>query len=1052
MIHPDSVIDLSQLNNFSESFILSCLLDKFDRGHIYTWLGEDVLVSFNPNQDLTDLYSEKNRRAIAEANILHNIPHVYTLAEKCLRRLWSSNEDHAVIISGLSGSGKTETAKHILHYLVYRNYDKRSQNRVIDASRIETTLLKSNVILESFGNAKTICNRNSSRFGKFMCLHFDANQLLIGSSLQIYLLEKPRSLFDRTTLKSSFHAFRLFLSSLTETEMTEFGLDTLDDEYIKYITNRRMCAADIAAWKELVHSLVALGFSLVDVEQLRLLLAAIVLLNTVRFLPTSPTRVNVPINNRVRLLSHVSTDSSSSKENCSTIDVNGATAAIHPDDVEKVIQAGRLLGLPYGEVADEFTRQLITRCVQAGTGSNTYRSRRLTEYFTTCSVSQAKEQRDCLVKTLYSSLFDFLVQTINDQLNSQSLQNAQREYGILDLFGFEILEENGFEQFCINYANERLHQAFMRIAVNSVQDELNSEGLYRDCLPFNEGHDNSALLTSVKSCAGLLDEVCLLNRVYDRGNRLSNSVDILDAREADWLHRIQTQMASNIHVFVGAEITMTPKAKGSGPFNRTGFNNTSTVNSVPLSQRRAVNCFTVRHFAGPVTYSVSGFVAKNFDRLPTHLINWLVDGTRSDLYQSSRSDGVSTPGLIQSVLARVGTAVVAVPNVSVSPSSCPSPLQQRNLPAGLITTARSSPSEKHSTTRVHLQREAKYYASSLNCLMERLETHRTSFVRCIRPVLTSPSAAHSVRNFNAQIKSSNLSRLCVDEEHVKSQLIAGGLFDALRVLRAAFPARYKYMDFIRRYRMFWRLCGTQPSETLDNRHIAALNDWYSKLFELEQIPPGRTPSSQRRDTGESETQHRQRIVLLLLILGLQLNLLSDDAGDKESDMDPPEWTALIRQFGRTRIHLTRPQIEHLDRIRDLMRLRAVRVIQRWFRHCQASRSHSPETKIPDVQTPSPGRSQSAACTADAQSWSADEIQNPLLDIQDNISGPSSFATHSTHVVSCRCLPNHPSTSQQKPVRYWCSRKLGRLDCLVPFIHIPLAASTCLTRGLIDAVS
>ncbi|VDP94384.1 unnamed protein product [Echinostoma caproni] len=93
------------------------------------------------------------------------------------------------------------------------------------------------------------------------------------------------------------------------------------------------------------------------------------------------------------------------------------------------LEAGRLLGIPDGEVADEFARQLFTRCVQAGSGSSVHRTRRLTEYFATCSVSQAREQRDCLIKALYSSLFDFLVQNINEQLNPGSLRNARREFG-----------------------------------------------------------------------------------------------------------------------------------------------------------------------------------------------------------------------------------------------------------------------------------------------------------------------------------------------------------------------------------------------------------------------------------------------------------------------------------------------------------------------------------------------------------------------------------------------------------------------------------------------
>lgn len=126
-----------------------------------------------------------------------------------------------------------------------------------------------------------------------------------------------------------------FLSSLTETELTEFGLDTLDEDYVNDMKSRRMCSVDVATWNDLVRSLVALDFSMADISQLRLLLASIVLLNAVRFLPASPSPSDAPVNIRVRLLSHASKDSLASNENCLATDVNGATAEIHPDDLEK---------------------------------------------------------------------------------------------------------------------------------------------------------------------------------------------------------------------------------------------------------------------------------------------------------------------------------------------------------------------------------------------------------------------------------------------------------------------------------------------------------------------------------------------------------------------------------------------------------------------------------------------------------------------------------------------------------------------------------------------
>ncbi|OON17883.1 hypothetical protein X801_06271 [Opisthorchis viverrini] len=179
-----------------------------------------------------------------------------------------------------------------------------------------------------------------------------------------------------------------------------------------------------------------------------------------------------------------------------------------------MLLAGRLLGLEEGEIAGDFPRQLLTRSVQAGNGSNTFRTRRLTVYTATCTVAQAKEQRDCLVKTLYNNLFEHIVGTINKQLRPPEMDVSLAEFGILDLFGFERLTDNGFEQYCINFANERLHQNFMRIAVDSVHNELIAEGLgppknSRDSMNiFNRLRDcdNMPVIDGMKLGAGLLDE------------------------------------------------------------------------------------------------------------------------------------------------------------------------------------------------------------------------------------------------------------------------------------------------------------------------------------------------------------------------------------------------------------------------------------------------------------------------------------------------------------------------------------------------------------------
>ncbi|KAF7259630.1 hypothetical protein EG68_03119 [Paragonimus skrjabini miyazakii] len=536
--------DLLCLHTSEDSVVISSLLQRYELNQIYTWLGNNILISLNPNRDIPELYSETKHDSICRNPNLRCSPHIYALAEQCLRLMRETGSHQSIIISGLSGSGKTETAKHTLKYLVRESARKRHrQTDVLDArfeNELEHILLQSNPILEAFGNAQTIRNNNSSRFGKFMTLFYNMEQVIMGATVKVYLLEKPRTLFDDSTICSSFHVFRLFLTSLSKEEAKALGLERLVCDFQKKA--ERLSSEDQRAWFSVLQSLMSMDYSSTDIEQLRKVLASLLLLNTTRFVPASPLKITAT--------SSKHGSPSGSKENGHFVDNISATAAIHPDDIEQVLFASRLLGLSDGDEPEQFAHQLIIRRIQAGAGSNAFRSRRLTEYAITCNISQAKEQRDCLVKALYNSLFEHLVHTINKRLGSPAGDTRSTELSILDLFGFEQLAQNGFEQYCINYANERLHQNFMRIAVTSIYDDLASEGLASSVKQQSAANilislqtcDNSSILSAMKTCASLLDEVCLLNRLHDNSTKHTLvSSGCLDQREVDWLRRLQRQ-------------------------------------------------------------------------------------------------------------------------------------------------------------------------------------------------------------------------------------------------------------------------------------------------------------------------------------------------------------------------------------------------------------------------------------------------------------------------------------------------------------------------------
>ncbi|GAA29887.2 myosin-2 [Clonorchis sinensis] len=633
----------------------------------------------------------------------------------------------------------------------------------VNESQIEQRLLLSNPVLEAFGNARTICNTNSSRFGKFLSLFYNAEQVVVGATVQIYLLEKPRTVFDSRSIFSSFHIFSLLLSSLSVKLAEELRLDDL----VSALQQSRECdvSADQRSWSTVLDAFSGIGYSSSDLDQLQNILTSIVLLNTSRFLPASPVRNQAPLNRRVHELA-TSED----------VGDSGSCAVIHPEDLPKgkfnpttfdtMVLAGRLLGLEEGEVANDFPHQLLTRSVQAGNGSNTFRTRRLTVYTTTCTVAQAKEQRDCLVKTLYNNLFEHIVETINKQLRPPEMDASLTEFGILDLFGFERLTDNGFEQYCINFANERLHQNFMRIAVDSVHNELIAEGLgppknSRDSMNiFNRLRDcdNTPVIDGMKLGAGLLDEVCLLNRIQEISSKHRGSAAIDDPRDMEWMRRLQMAFSSSRIIIPGLNTvpssvfreailqlhqrrvfplwkalmeavfrilritsnvpglygttavqirsllgfaTVSKNTPSPRPIKKLQTDKNTLVSGShkldsPSQQRRSVECFTVRHFAGPVVYSIHGFVSKNLDRIPTHLLRWMMDSVvteKSTSGGSIPSDSNSELPLLHAVLINAARTETTDIPACASPRLVRSPLRMLN-PSDTCISSVSSPSSR----------------------------------------------------------------------------------------------------------------------------------------------------------------------------------------------------------------------------------------------------------------------------------------------------------------------------------------------------------------------
>ncbi|CAH8521367.1 unnamed protein product [Dicrocoelium dendriticum] len=756
--------------------------------------------------------------------------------------------------------------------------------------------------------------------------------------------------------------------------------------------------------------------------------------------------------------------------------------------VSIVVQAGRLLGLPKGELSEQFVHQILHRRVKAGSGFGVSRSRRVTEYQTACTVSQAREQRDCLVKALYSSLFSHVVQMINTRLGFPAELADYSELGILDLFGFERFVENGFEQFCINYANERLHQNFMRTAVNGVRENLLSEGVLHDggqdataTTHALRNCDNSSVLGTIRTCANLLEEVCLLNRLQEpNGNRSLAFSENVDPRELAWIERLRSQCTQDATLTVSMHDLLTVKrqAKRYGISGKSTSNNDYPPSSLsPSTERCTSNCFTVRHFAGPVNYSVTGFVSKNLDRLPVHILQWLVDNISSPAAPNNPACGAQLPansGLIHAVLV-ASAGLSSDRSMSDSPCSFRSPLKPINSPPFLGSTVNDSvkkpifPSSKQVRMRQLCSPSRRVntvfgnFKSAVDALLMKLDTHHLSFVRCLRPDrLPDHEHSGSIRlPLATELSAPSVVGSCcsVDRDRLKDQLASGGLLAAVRVLRLAYANSYTYDEFVKKYRALLRLCPTDTSNCLTSASPSLFFPW---LKELIGEPPDSSLQKLRLIYGKNGNMQAKQVTLFLLVLGLHI---VPDAACRTKGDQRRKLSTLLGQFGSTRIFLTDAQNEDLERLLTATRYSAAKIIQRayrsfrrrflsartiqlWWRSRVSRRCISAPHPCPERATATdpnqPPPSPSIFSTEQTQTLESTPTANS-----------SSFATCELHIVSRHTIPTSElAQCETNRQHFWNNTRLRQLHRLIPYIwRDPLSSITdSSTKGLLDVMN
>ncbi|XP_041938387.1 unconventional myosin-Ib isoform X3 [Alosa alosa] len=518
--------DMVLLEPLTEDSFIDNLRKRFDHNEIYTYIGS-VVISMNPYKHLS-IYTADKVEEYRNRNFYELSPHIYALADMAYRSLRDQDKDQCILITGESGAGKTEASKLVMSYVA------AVCGKGQEVNKVKEQLLQSNPVLEAFGNAKTVRNDNSSRFGKYMDIEFDFKGDPIGGVISNYLLEKSR-VVKQPRGERNFHVFYQLLSGASEDTLKKLKLDR---DFSKYnylsLDSATVNGLDDAAnFRTVRNAMQIVGFMEDEVLSVLELVAAVLKLGNIEFKPES--RVNGFDESRVK-------DKNDLKEMC------------------------ELLGIEQAVLERAFS----FRTVEA----------KLEKVSTTLNVAQAYYARDALAKNLYSRLFSWLVNRINESIKAQT-KTRKKVMGVLDIYGFEIFEDgdNSFEQFIINYCNEKLQQIFIELTLREEQEEYVREGIeWTNIEYFNNAIICDLIENNQNGILAMLDEECL------RPGTVTDDT---------FLDKLNTICAEHQH-----------------------FESRQSKNSKFLTDHSLPhNCFRIQHYAGKVLYRVEGFVDKNNDLL-----------------------------------------------------------------------------------------------------------------------------------------------------------------------------------------------------------------------------------------------------------------------------------------------------------------------------------------------------------------------------------------------------------------------------------------------------
>lgn len=483
-----------------------------------------MLIATNPFARVDSLYVPGMVQVYAGKQRATQAPHLFAIAEEAFADMIRDNKNQTVVVSGESGAGKTVSAKYIMRYFATRespdNPGAKSKKGAEAMSETEEQILATNPIMEAFGNAKTTRNDNSSRFGKYIEIMFDKGTNIIGAKIRTYLLERSRLVFQPLK-ERNYHIFYQMIAGLSQAQKDELGL--LPVEQFEYLNQGNTPTIDgvddKAEFKATMDSLSTVGVQQDTQNDIVKMLAGLLHIGNVK------------------------------------IGASRTDSVLAPSE-PALEQACALLGIDAAEFAKWIVKkQLITRGEKI---------------VSNLSQAQAIVVRDSVAKFIYSSLFDWLVEVTNRSLaTDEVLSQVQSFIGVLDIYGFEHFAKNSFEQFCINYANEKLQQEFNAHVFKLEQEEYLREKIDWTFIDFS---DNQPCIDLIEGKMGILT-------LLDEESRLPMGSD--------------EQFVTKLHMNFAAD-----------------------KNQFYKKPRFGKSAFTVCHYAVDVTYESEGFIEKNRDTVP----------------------------------------------------------------------------------------------------------------------------------------------------------------------------------------------------------------------------------------------------------------------------------------------------------------------------------------------------------------------------------------------------------------------------------------------------